>query len=135
MSHSIKVEAGRQISVSIQNEPGTLAELTAFLGTHDINIYALTLTGGIDHGYVRMVVSDHPKAVSAMREAGYLIFERDVVLVEIPNTPGSLAHVAAVWAKEGVNVEYTYCAGGPSVTSGLVVIRVDDTKKALSISL
>ncbi|NCC51839.1 MAG: ACT domain-containing protein, partial [Spartobacteria bacterium] len=60
MSDTYSMQPGQQISVSVQNEPGTLAELTSFLGDNDINVYALTLTGGIDHGYVRMVVDDHP---------------------------------------------------------------------------
>ncbi|MBN1270124.1 MAG: amino acid-binding protein [Kiritimatiellae bacterium] len=132
-SKNVKVTAGKQISVFLENQPGTLAELTEFLGKKGINIFALTLTGGIDHGYGRVVVDKHAEAVEALRESGHLVFERDVILLEISNTPGSLGAVLRKWADAGVNLDYAYCAGGPGVEQGLVVVRVDDTGRALSV--
>lgn len=122
---------GKQISVFLENHPGTLAELAEFLGSRGINILALTLTGGIDHGYGRVVVDRHEEAMEALRASGHLVYERDVILLELPNTPGSLGSVLRVWAEAGVNVEYAYCASGPNVDQGLVVVRVEDTDKAL----
>ena len=128
-----KATAGKQISVFLENQPGTLAELSEFLGSKGINIYALTLTGGIDHGYGRVVVDQHEEAMQALRASGHLVFERDVILLEISNTPGSLGSVLRAWADAGINLDYAYCAGGPGVQQGLVVVRVDDTGKALSV--
>ena len=125
-----KASLGKQISVFVENQPGTLASVAEFLGSKGINIYALTLTGGIEHGYVRMVVNRHDEAAVALREAGYLLFERDVVLLEVSNAPGSLGRILQAWADVDVNVEYGYCAGGPSVECGMVVLMVDDAEKA-----
>jgi len=133
MSNSIHAERGKQIALSMQNEAGNLAELTQFLGEQGINIYALTLTGGIDHGYVRMVVDKHSEAMEALAAHGKLVFERDVVLLEVLNSPGSLGQASKVWAEGGVNIEYVYCAGGPNVEQGLVVVRVDDVDKAIAL--
>jgi hypothetical protein len=71
--------------------------------------------------------------MAGLHDAGYLVFERDVVLVEIPNEPGSLGKVTQAWAEAGINLEYAYCAGGPSVKHGLIVMRVDNTEKALDL--
>lgn len=132
-STDVKATGSKQISVFLENHPGTLAELASFLGEKGVNIYALTLTGGIDHGSVRMVVDDHDTAVRELEKAEYLTFERDVILLEIPNAPGAMGGVMKKWSAAGINVEYAYCAGGPNVTQGLVVVRVDDTKKALEV--
>ena len=127
------VVKGRQLSVFLDDKPGTLANVTAALGGHHINIYALSLAEGIGHGYVRMVVNKHEEALQVLNDAGELTMEREVLLLELSNQPGSLGVIARALADAGVNLEYAYCAGGPSVDKGLVIIKVDDTDKALEV--
>ena len=124
------VVKGRQISVFLDDKPGTLANVTAVLGSHHVNIYALSLAEGIGHGYVRMVVNKPDEAHQILKDAGELVMEREVLLLELSNEPGSLGEIARVLAEKGLNLEYAYCAGGPSVDKGLVIVKVDDTEKA-----
>lgn len=124
---------GKQLSVFLDDKPGTLANVSRVLGQHQINIYALSLAEGIGHGYVRMVVNKQEEARQILQDAGELVMERDVLLLELSNEPGSLGQVAQFLADAGINMEYAYCAGGPSVDKGLVVVRVDDTDKALEV--
>lgn len=127
------VERGRQIAVFIEDRPGTLAQVAQHLGKHGVNIYALSLAEGIGHGYVRMVVDRPDEAVRVLREAGELVIERDVLLLEVANVPGALGTIARRLADAGINLEYAYCAGGPSVERGLVVVRVDQMDRALAL--
>jgi len=129
--HSAKL--GKQLSVFVEDQPGTLAAVTSLLGKNGINIYALTLAEGLGHGYVRMVVDKHDEAVKVLRAAEELIMERDVILLELSNQPGSLGRVAGALGGAGINLEYAYCAGGPSVDKGLVVVRAGDSGKALKV--
>jgi hypothetical protein len=129
--HSAKT--GTQISVFLEDSPGTLAGVAERLGKSGVNIYALTLAEGLGHGYVRMVVDKPDVARRVLKEAGELVMEREVLLLELSNAPGSLGRVARTMGDAGINLEYAYCAGGPSVDRGLVVVKVDDTKKALGI--
>ena len=129
----VEAKRGVQLSVSVQNERGVVSRITGLLGREGINIHALTLTGGIDHGYIRLIVDQEKKAEQLLKADGFLVFTREVVLLEIENRPGALGEVSALWADHGVNLEYAYCAGGPSVNRGLVVLRVDDTDKALAV--
>ena len=62
-----------------------------------------------------------------------MTLERDVILLELSNRPGSLGCVAGTLAAAGINLDYAYCAGGPSVDKGLVVVRVDNSEKALKV--
>jgi hypothetical protein len=129
--HSAK--PGRQVSVFLEDEPGTLAAVTNLLGQHGINIFALSLAEGVGHGYLRMVVDKPDEAVRVLRDSDELVMEREVLLLELSNQPGSLGRVARRLADAGINLEYAYCAGGPSVDRGLVVVRVGDHAKALKI--
>lgn len=127
------IEKGRQISVFIEDEPGTLGHVTHLLGEKGINIFALTLSEGLGHGYLRMVVDKPDEALAVLKEADELTLERDVLLLELSNTPGSLGAVASELGRNGINIHYAYCAGGPSVDKGLVVLRVSDADRAIEV--
>ncbi|HOW98935.1 MAG TPA: amino acid-binding protein [Kiritimatiellia bacterium] len=129
--HSVR--KGRQIAVFLDDEPGTLSGIAALLGRHGVNIYALSLAEGIGHGYVRMVVDQPDAALKALREADELVMEREVLLLELANVPGALGEVTRRLAEAKINLEYAYCAGGPNVDRGLVIVRVDHTERALAI--
>ncbi len=129
----VRIRKGKQLSVFLENELGALAALAELLGRRGINIYAITLTGGLDHSDVRIVADQPDAAAACLREAGHLIYERDVLLLDLPNQPGTLGRVTRQWAQAGINLEYAYCAGGPEVHEGLVVIRVDDPDRAMAL--
>jgi hypothetical protein len=126
------IRRGRQLSVFLDDRPGTLAGVAGQLGERGINIHALTLAEGTGHGYVRMIVEDTDAAAGLLREAGCLFFEKTVLLMELDNRPGRLAEVCRAWADRGINLEYAYCAAAPGTESGLVVVRVDDAEAALA---
>jgi len=127
------IDQGKQISIFLENAPGSLSTVVRMLGDKEINVYGLTVAEGIDHGYVRMVVDRVAEAVKLLDENGYMAFERDVLLLEITNSPGSFAEIAEKLAEVKVNIEYAYCAGGPRVDRGLVVMYVDETEAALKV--
>jgi len=125
------VEAGQQISVFLDDRPGTLAEVTKLLGDRGVNIFALSLAEGLGHGYVRMVVDKTEEALEVLKGAEELTMQREVLLLELNNAPGSLAAVAEKLSAADINIEYAYCAGGRNVDRGLVVVRVNKTAEAL----
>ena len=124
------VRRSRQISVFLDNRPGALGRLTDALGEHGVNIYALSVSEGIDHGYVRVVPDRPDEALEVLRRLDYLAYEREVLLLEISNTPGALGSVAKRWGDLGVNVEYAYCAGGPDVDRGLIAVMAEPIERA-----
>ena len=128
-----KGSLGKQISVFLANRPGALSEIAGLLGKAGVNIHAMTLTEGLEHGYARLVVDQHAVAMQTLTKAGHLVFDRDVVLLEIANQPGVIGEVSR-WLGEGkINIEYAYCAGGPQLEQGLVILKVDKPREALAI--
>ena len=123
---------GQQISVFLENRPGTLSAVIDTLREGGVNMMALSLSEGLDIGYLRIIVDDHAKAVKWLRAKGHLVIERDVVLLAVANQPGGLASAIDVWAKAGVNVEYAYSADDAAPDRSLIVVHVNDVKKAIA---
>jgi hypothetical protein len=127
------MEITKQLSVFLANKPGTLADVCNELAKADINIFALTISDTADHSVVRLVVSDPDKAVAIFEERGVLVVGSKVLAIENNNKPGALAKLAAKLAKAKINIEYAYLATSPGTKKGLLIMRVDDTKRALKI--
>ncbi len=122
---------GKQLSVFLENRPGTLSSVIDRLREQGINMVALSLSEGLEVGYLRIIVDDHKKAVRVLRDKGQLVIERDVVLLEVANAPGGMASAIDAWAKAGINIEYAYSATGPGSDVSLIVARLNDTDAAL----
>ena len=120
-----------QLALFLDNRPGMLARVCDALSEAKINIYAITTSDTVDHTVIRMVVSDYRKAQKIFEEHGTLVVEDDVVMIEGDNKSGSLAKIAHKLSAAKVNIEYAYCATPPEAKKGLLVLRVNDAKRAL----
>lgn len=125
------VRTGRQLSIFIENRPGTLGAVIDHLRQAGINMLALSLSEGLDGGYLRVIVDKYAPAVKTLQAKGYLVLERDVVLLEVANEPGGMASAIDKWAKSGINLEYAYSATGPGADHSLIVAKVPDVRKAI----
>ena len=110
-----------------------LARLADALGAAKINIFAITMSDTVDHSVIRMVVSDHRKALLLFEERGTLVVEDDVLMFEGSNRPGELARISHVLARAKVNIEYCYSATPPSSKNGLLILRVSNPAKAMKV--
>lgn len=127
----MKCQIATQLAVFLANKPGTLADVCETLMKEGINIFAMTISDTVDHAVVRLICSDPRKALAVFEDRGVLVVDQQVLTLEVKNRPGSLARIARKLAEYDVNIEYAYCASGPSAKTGLVVIRISDIKKGL----
>lgn len=125
------MEIALQLSLFLNNKPGTLAAVCEELAKNEINIFALTISDTVDHAVVRMVVSNPARALVIFEERGVLVVENKVLMIENSNKPGSLAKIATRLGKAKINIEYAYLATSPVEKHGLLIIRTKDPKKAL----
>ena len=110
-----------------------LARICDAMSAAKINIYAITTSDTVDHSVIRMVVSDPRKALLLCEEHGALAVESEVLMVEGSNKLGSLASIAHRLADAKVNIEYCYCATSPGAKRGLLILRVNNARKALKV--
>ena len=124
----MKVE---QISVFLENKPGTLEHATRVLKDNNINIRTLSLAETVDFGILRLIVNDVEKANKVLKDNGFRVSKTPVVAVEVPDTPGGLHSIMEVVSKEGINVEYLYAFVEKSGQNAVVIFRFDAPEKAI----
>jgi len=123
----------QQLAVFLENKPGALAAVCDALAIAKINIFGLTVSDTTDHAVVRMVVSNTERAMIVFESYGTLVVESDVLMIQNDNKPGSLSKVAHALSAKKINIDYGYLASMPSAKQGLLILRVTDPKRALSI--
>jgi acetolactate synthase small subunit len=123
----------QQLAVFLENKPGALAAVCDALAIAKINIFGLTVSDTTDHAVVRMVVSNTERAMAIFEAYGTLVVESDVVMIQNDNKPGSLSRIAQALSAKRINIDYGYLASMPSARKGLLILRVTDPKKALTV--
>ena len=99
----------KQLAVFLENRPGALAAMCGTLAEAGINLLALTVSDTVDHAVIRLVTDKPDKALHLLGDAGMLVVESDVLVVELTNQPGTLGQVARKLAQNNINIEYAYC--------------------------
>ncbi len=123
--------AVQQISVFLENKPGTLKKMTATLAAHEIDIRALSLAETKDFGIARLVVDDALSAVNTLKEENFVASLTSVLVVRIPDETGGLDKLLDVFTEAQVNIEYMYAfLGGKNPENAYMIFRVADTKAA-----
>lgn len=120
----------KQISIFLENKAGRLAHVTRVLGDAHINIRALSIADTSDFGILRLIVNDPNKAYQVLKEKGFTVSETEVIAVQVPDTPGSLATVLEELNAQQLNIEYLYAFFGTNDNEALVVFRVEDIARA-----
>jgi len=94
----------KQFTISIENRPGTVAEIARTLGSAKVNILALLGTAQGTTGTVELVVEDARRARKALAASGLTYKETIAEEHELPNRPGALAEHLEKLAAKGVNL-------------------------------
>ena len=119
-----------QLSVFLENKPGTLEAMTGVLADHNIDIRALSLAETKDFGIARLIVDDAFSAAGVLKDADYVASITHVLAFEVPDTPGGLSQLLSHFGEAGVNVEYMYSSLGKDATAAYMIFRVHNTEKS-----
>src|SRR5262245_41188512 len=100
-----------EISIPLENKPGTLAKVTDVLGKAGVNLEGIGYASGA-RGVLRVIPSDVDAAVAALKKAKIKAKKpQEVLETRIADRPGALAELARKLAKARVNVEAFYIVG------------------------
>jgi hypothetical protein len=124
----------KQLTVAWQNRPGELANVCRVLAEVGVNIEALATAEAGEYGAVRMVVDDVDKARKVFHDAAVAHTTIDVLVIELPNVPGTLSEVAGRLSAERINIEYFYSAVAPGVERAFGVFKVSDPHRGEEIA-
>ena len=117
-----------QVSVFLENKPGTLNKLTEVLAANNVNIRALSLAETSEFGIVRMLVNDVFEATTVLKENHFVATLTPVLAYAIADEAGDLNKLLKKFSEIEVNIEYMYAFAGKE--RAYMIFRVNDTKKA-----
>ncbi|MDR5682569.1 MAG: ACT domain-containing protein [Armatimonadota bacterium] len=112
----------KDLTVVLEDRPGTLAALGETLGRAGINIEGICGFTAAGKGILHVLVDDAAAARAALEDVGIEVRgERDVLVLEAEDRPGALGQIARKIAAAGANVDVVYLA-----TANRIVIGADD---------
>jgi hypothetical protein len=116
----------KDLTVSLTDQPGSLAALGEAAGRANINIEGACAYVEDGKAVVHICVDDADGARRALREAGLEVTgEQDVIVVQLEDRPGVLGGVTRRIADAGVNLKLAYLATGTRL-----VVAADDLDRA-----
>jgi hypothetical protein len=121
----------RDLAISLENRPGTLAEMGEALGSAGVSVEgggAFVVDG---KGIAHFLVEDAAAARKALEKEGIEVLEDRPVLVQRlkQDVPGQLGKIASRMAEAGVNIEVMY-----SDHQNQLILVVDDFGKGRVVS-
>lgn len=120
----------KQLTVMLENHPGSLAELCSELAKLAVNISAIHQSDQRPVAPVRLIVS-HPDVARRVCEALKLKWvEEEVLAVKVGDRPGALGRMTRKLAENKINVEYAYGSISRGATQALIILQVSDLERA-----
>jgi len=117
-----------QVSVFLENKPGTLNKMTEVLAAGNVNMRALSLADTKDFGIARMIVNDVYEATTVLKNADFLAKFTPVLVYAVPDEAGGLNKLLQAFTEAEVNIEYMYAFAGKN--HAYMIFRVNDVKAA-----
>ena len=123
----------KQISVFLENAPGTLRELTHLLGEGGVDLMALSIADTQNFGIVRIIVADRPvdPALEILRANGHTCRVNNVICAEVEDRPLGLSDLLEKINDIGVSVEYLYSFLRATGKNALIILRLSEQDESV----
>ncbi len=122
----------QQLSIFLENQPGTLKEPVRVLAEAGVNLLSVSLADTAQFGILRFIVREPERARQVLQAAGMVVRVTEVVPIEVEDRPGGLADVLAAVEKAELSVEYMYLYGAACRPGSVALIfRFEDPDAAL----
>lgn len=123
----------RQLSVLVENKPGSLMEVTSRLTEAHVNIRAVANFDAPDFGILRLVVDKPQEAKEYLTASGYVVSVHEVMGVELEDKKGNLNQMLSILAEGKLNINYIYSFVIRDGRAPVMVFQTDDYEKATQI--
>jgi hypothetical protein len=122
-----------QVSVFLDNRPGSLSEVIEKLEVNKIRIFALSIADKGEFGLVRLIAEDPAKATKVLEEADFNLAKarKNIeVIVVLINDENHVSKITKVLGENGLNIEYAYSSAVHFDGKFALVLRVNDVERA-----
>lgn len=120
----------RQISVFVENQPGSMMNVTSVLSEEHVNIRAISTFDTPEFGIMRLVVDDPVRAKASLTRKGFVTRISEVIGAELKDEKGNLNQMLKILADGQINVNYIYSFVIREEKAPVMVFSTDDFDKA-----
>ena len=119
-----------EFSVTLEDRPGALADLTEALAKSAVNIMAIHASPCGGRGVVQFITSSPDATIEALRDMAFAYTTQEVLMVTLAHEPGALARLARALADAAININAVYMTNDRQV-----VLDVDRLRKAQEVAM
>ena len=123
----------RQISVFVENQPGSMMNVTNVLTEAHVNIRAISTFDTPEFGIMRLVVDDPVRAKESLKSKWFVNRVSDEIGAELKDEKGNLNQMLKILADGQINVNYIYSFVIREGKAPVMVFHTDDFEKAESV--
>lgn len=121
----------KQLIVTVNNQIGTLAEITKLVAASGINLVAVCAYGVDNKGFVMFVSENNPQAKALLESKHYDVREEEVILISLDNKPGTLQSITEKIAGVGIDVTLIYGSVDKKGKTSRIVVIAEDNQAVL----
>ena len=114
-----------QLSILLENKPGSLKNICRLLADNNIDISTLSVADTKDFGILRLIVKEWERAKQVLTENGLAVTVTGVVAVLVEDRPGGMCQILDTLDRYAINVEYLYAFVSPVKGQAVVILRFD----------
>jgi len=122
-----------QVSVYLDNRPGSLSEAMAQLDKNQIKIFALSIADAGEFGLVRMITEDPKKSTRILEDVEYNLAKSrkntEVTAVFI-DEEDKISKITKILADGSINIEYAYSSAVHVDGKIALILRASDLENA-----
>jgi hypothetical protein len=122
-----------QVSVYLDNRPGSLSEAMAQLDRNRIQVFALSIADAGEFGLVRMVTGDPEKATVVLEDVDYNLAKsrrNTEVTAVFMGDEDKISKITKILADGSINIEYAYSSAVHVNGKIALILRASDVENA-----
>lgn len=114
----------RQLSVFLEDRPGSLADFIKLLMDNKIYIRSLTVAKTSEYGLLLLLVDKPEKCVALLEANGFINSATVVIAVRLNDNPNALYEIPKKLGDNNINIDYCYSTLVKE--KSVLILRVED---------
>ena len=122
-----------QVSVFLDNRPGSLFDAMSRIDENKIKIFALSIADAGEFGLVRMITEEPQKAASLLEDSGFNLAKskkNTEVMAIFSSEEARLSKITKILGESGINIEYAYSSAVHVDGKVALILRPSNVEKA-----
>jgi len=122
-----------QVSIFLDNRPGSLFEAMSQLDKNKIKVFALSIADAGEFGLVRLITEEPEKAAKLLEDSGFNLAKskkNTEVTATFISEQNTLSKITKILGDGGINIEYAYSSAVHVEGKVALILRPSNIEKS-----